>query len=110
MWRWVIAIAIGATVGISTFNFIVKDLLLAIYLFITWSTAIRFSSNIKKLGNKKATVSLLVLGATFLGVSATLNIPSELRIALRLLVLSTGWAATVLTIHTITKWRNHHSE
>jgi hypothetical protein len=88
--RWILSLSIGVTIGLGIYKLVVQDVLLCVCLAVSWSITIFNFRNLVK--PKARTASSLLMLFTLLGVSATLEISNELRIALRLVVLGIGLA------------------
>lgn len=96
MLRWIFSLTVGLTVGLGVYKLLVTDVFLSVSFAICWSVIIFKYRNFAS-PQARYSSGMLILIATF-GVSGTLEIPNELLIALRLLVLSAGWACISLCI------------
>lgn len=91
---------VGALLGFVSFRFLANDFMLAIWTAIVWGIAV--SALMESLltapqrnqgrGGLIGAMVAIAVGAALIGISPRLPISPELRLALQLLVLGTGFA------------------
>jgi len=107
---WLLTTVVGVAIGVATFVWLISDALLAVALGFIYGVCTRlwtqYGSTLpgKIRGDDwnttrwSAVFVLVVMGTTMVGVTATLPMSSELRLALQLLVLGTGFAGLLLGV------------
>ena len=107
---WLLTTVVGVAIGVATFVWLISDALLAVALGFIYGVCTRLWTQYGSTlpggirGDDWNTTRwsgafvLVVMGTAIFGVTATLPLSSELRLALQLLVLGTGFAGLLLGV------------